>query len=282
MSSFPPNSNVGILGLGIIGSRVARVLADAGHTAWVWNRTPKPVPCFLGSPAEVARQARLIQIFVKDGPALFEVLEAMRPGLTPGHLVANHSTILPVEARQAAGMLERSGTAFVDAPFTGSRDAADAGKLVYYVGGADDSIERIQPLLELTAKAILRIGKVGDASLVKIATNMISAATVAALAEAFALTAECGLDPEIFSRALENNATCSDTLRMKLAAMRQADYAPRFSLENMVKDMSLAVRLLEENDIGGEQVRAFLQRAEAAMAIGAGGEDFSSIYRTLQ
>lgn len=282
MSSFPPKSNIGLVGLGIIGSRAAKVLANAGHTVWVWNRTPKPVPCSLGSPADVARQSKNILIFVKDGPALFEVLEAMRPGLTPGHLIANHSTILPAEARQAARILEKTGTGFVDAPFTGSRDAAAAGQLVYYLGGLPAHIERIRPLLEITGKGIVEIGEVGQASLVKIATNMISAASVASLAEALALVEESGVGAEIFAQAIESNASCSDTLRMKLPAMQQGDFAPRFSLSNMVKDMELATRLLDEHNLAGEQVRAFLQRAEAAMAIGAGSEDFSSIYRTLR
>jgi 3-hydroxyisobutyrate dehydrogenase-like beta-hydroxyacid dehydrogenase len=281
MPSFPPKSNIGLVGLGIIGSRIARVLSHAGHTVWVWNRTPKPVPCFLGSPAEVARQSKYILVFVKDGPALFDVLNAMLPGLTPGHLVASHSTILPAEARQASQMLENTGSGFVDAPFTGSRDAAAAGQLVYYLGGQPTHLQRIRPLLEITAKAIVETGEVGQASLVKIATNMITAASVASLAEALALIEESGVPAEIFSHALENNASCSDTLRMKLPCMQKGDYEPRFSLANMVKDMQLAARLLEENNLGGEQVRAFLQRAELAAAIGAGREDFSAIYRTL-
>lgn len=271
-----------MVGLGIIGSRVAQILTNAGHTVWVWNRTPKPVPCFLGNPAEVARQAKTILIFVKDGPALFEVLEPMLPGLTPGHIIANHSTILPAEARQAAELLDRTGTAFVDAPFTGSRDAAAAGQLVYYLGGLPAHIEQIRPVLEITAKGIVEIGEVGQASFVKIATNMISAASVAALAEALALVEESGVDASVFSQALESNASCSDTLRMKLSAMQKGDFAPRFSLSNMKKDMELAARLLEENHLGGEQVHAFLQRAETALAIGGGSEDFSSIYRTLR
>jgi len=282
MPSFPPKSNIGLIGLGIIGSRIRIVLAGSSHTVWVWNRTPKAVPCFVGGPEEVARHAREILFFVKDGPALFGVLESMLPGLTPGHLIINHSTILPAESRQAEKLCQSKGAAFVDAPFTGSRDAADAGQLFYYLGGAPDALERARPLLQLTARGILEVGAVGDASLVKIATNMITAASVAGLAEALALVEENGIAAGVLSRALENNATCSDTLRMKLPCMEKSDYAPRFSLANMIKDMELAARLLQESNLASDQVQAFLDRAQSAMTIGAGAEDFSAIYRTLR
>ena len=77
----PARQNAGVIGLGIIGSRVAANLRKAGYQTWVWNRTPRPEPNFLSSAAEVAESARVVQIFVSDGPALIETLEAMAPAL---------------------------------------------------------------------------------------------------------------------------------------------------------------------------------------------------------
>ena len=73
--------NAGVIGLGIIGSRVAANLRKAGYQTWVWSRTPRPEPNFLSSAAEVAESAKNIQIFVSDGPALIETIEAMAPVL---------------------------------------------------------------------------------------------------------------------------------------------------------------------------------------------------------
>ena len=90
--------NVGLIGLGIIGSRVAVGLRSEGFQVYVWNRTPKAAPNFLGSPAEVAEAADIIQIFVADSGALFSVIEAMGDALTPDHVVVCSSTVGPEAA----------------------------------------------------------------------------------------------------------------------------------------------------------------------------------------
>ncbi len=281
MSSPLRKSKVGVAGLGIIGSRVAKNLARQGYGVWVWNRTPKPFPCFLGSPKDLAEHAETVLLFLKDGSALLEVLAAMAPALTPNHLVINHSTILPDHARQAAALVGKKGSAFLDAPFTGSRDAAEKNEMVYYLGGSEETIARARPLLECSAKEILCLGGVGDASLLKIATNMVTAATVAALGEALALTESAGISGENFSRAIAHNASNSATVQMKLPAMLAGDFAPRFSLQNMAKDIRMAKSLLEGAGIPPRMMEAFLQHAQTAEEAGRQEEDFSVLYRMV-
>ena len=88
MSLFQDNpEKVGVIGLGIIGSRVANCLREAGWNTYVWNRTPKTEPNSLGSPAEVAAQAKGLQLFVRDGDSLFEVVDQLAPALTAEHVV---------------------------------------------------------------------------------------------------------------------------------------------------------------------------------------------------
>ncbi len=87
----------GVIGLGIIGSRVAACLRRSGHPVWLWNRTVRPEPNFLSSPAEIAEAARHIQIFVSNGKALHSVLRAMLPALTAEHVILNHATVSPAD-----------------------------------------------------------------------------------------------------------------------------------------------------------------------------------------
>jgi 3-hydroxyisobutyrate dehydrogenase-like beta-hydroxyacid dehydrogenase len=183
----PQNSAVGVIGLGIIGARVVPNLRRAGHQVWLWNRTVRPEPNFLSSPAEVAEASRFIQIFVTNGEALLSVIHNMAPALTPAHVVINHSTVSPAETLEAAKIVKDRQAVFLDAPFTGSRDAAGRGELVYYIGGEGEVLETARPVLEASAKQILHIGDIGHASALKVATNVISATQVAALAEALAL-----------------------------------------------------------------------------------------------
>src|ERR1700740_1357417 len=127
--------NVGVIGLGIIGSRVAENLRLKGFHVFVWNRSPRPVPNFVGAPLEVAEMCDHIQIFVSDDEALLDVVKQLAPALAPRHIVIAHSTVAPQSMRAAADVVEKRGARFVEAPFTGSKIAAEKGELVYYVAG---------------------------------------------------------------------------------------------------------------------------------------------------
>src|SRR5687768_10084698 len=93
--------NVGVLGLGIIGRRVVDNLREHGFHVFVWNRTPRPVPNFVGSPAEVAELCDFVQIFVSDDDALLQMVQRMTPNLTANHVVMAHCTVSPDTMRAA-------------------------------------------------------------------------------------------------------------------------------------------------------------------------------------
>src|SRR5580765_4544126 len=204
--------NVGVIGLGIIGSRAAAALRAAGFHTFVWNRTAKPVPNFLGSAAEVAACCDILQLFVGDALAVMEVLNAIRDKLTPAHIVICSATIGPEATMEAAKLVEERGARFLDAPFTGSKVAAERHQLVYYVGGDDATFLPARPMLEATSKAIVRTGGIGDAALIKVVTNQIAAVSIQVLAEALAIVRKAGVPPEVFAAALEQNAARSGTM----------------------------------------------------------------------
>ena len=133
-------NNVGIIGLGIIGQRVADNLRRRGFHVYVWNRTPRAVPNFVGSRAEVAELCDFVQIFVSDDEALLQSVQQLTPALTPRHIVLAHSTVAPETMRTAAEIVQRRGARFLDAPFTGSKPAAEKGELIYYVGGDEAAL----------------------------------------------------------------------------------------------------------------------------------------------
>lgn len=234
---------VGVIGLGIIGSRVAKNLRKKGFEVYVWNRTPKAEPNFVNSPAEVAKAAQIIQIFVSNDAAVLETLAALRTELTPNHLILIHSTISPETVQKARDVVTSTGAHLVDAPFTGSKGAAENGQIVYYLAGDKADLQRAEPVLEASRKALVYFNRFGDASLVKIATNMVTAAIVQALTEALAITERAGIDPQELVTAIENNACRSGVSDFKLKAIIARDFDPNFSLMNMLKDSRLALGL---------------------------------------
>jgi 3-hydroxyisobutyrate dehydrogenase len=274
-----PVSHVGLLGLGIIGSRVAENLAKAGFQVSVWSRTGRKVPGTLASPAEVARAAQVIQIFVRDDAALLEALKEMLPALTPGHVIMNHATVSKDATLEAARLCGEAGAAFLDAPFTGSKMAAQNGKLCYYIGGPAEILDRVRPVLEASAAKILHLGGVGDAMVLKIVTNLITSVTVQALVEAAAITRAEGVPLEALKTALESNANYSTLIGMKLPALIHQDFEPHFSLVNMLKDADFARQLAARSGSKTPALDCTADAMRAGVEAGLGDQDFSVIGR---
>ena len=270
----------GVLGLGLIGSRVAAKVQSAGFPLAVWNRTarqfdglPAPAP----DPASVARDSEILQIFVADDQALQDTLNALIPALGPRHVVLSHATVAPQTVRQLAADVTATGAAFLDAPFTGSRDAAAQGQITYYIGGNAAALERARPILTASAKAILPVGEVGQASAIKLATNIMAAAAAVSLAEAIHLLRANGVDPRTLVGALENNAARSGVTDLKLPCMLGHDFAPRFSARNMRKDLRLASAVASPGHRA--LTDTLLSLYEQACQSGLADEDFATIVK---
>lgn len=278
---MPPDAlRAGVLGLGLIGSRVARRVQAAGFPLTVWNRTVRPQPDLpppATDPVAVAAAADILQIFVADDEALRATTTALIPALETRHVVLSHATVAPETVRQLATEVTATGAAFLDAPFTGSRDAAAAGQITYYASGAPEALERARPVLSASAKAILPMGEVGTASAVKLATNIMAAAAAVSLAEAIELLRAHSLDPQLLVTALETNAARSGVTDLKLPCMLGHDFAPRFSARNMRKDL----RLAREAAGPGHRtlIDAMLALYEQACTDGLGDEDFATVVK---
>lgn len=271
--------NIGLIGLGLIGNRVREVLRHKGFQVFVWNRTPRPVPNFVGAPAELAEMCDFIQVFVSDDDALLFVVKQLSPALSARHVVIAHPTVSPHTMTSAAEIVERRGARFIEAPFTGSKEAAEKGELVYYVAGEPEVVREARPLLEASSKEILEMGDVGQATAIKVATNMVTAATVQAAAEALALVQATGLPVEKFASAMQQNASYSNTLAMKLPKMIAQNFERHFSVQHMLKDMQIASRLGLANHLELGVTAAARDRLMEQMQRGHGDEDYSAVAR---
>ena len=274
--------NVGLIGLGIIGTRVAQGLRAAGFQVFVWNRTPKPAPNFLGSPAEIAEICDVIQIFVADGQALTLVIEAFGGALTSNHVVVCSGTVGPEATLEAAAMVKAKGAQFLDAPFTGSKLAAEKRQLVYYIGGEEAAYKKAEPMLKAVSKSIVRCGGLGHAAVLKVATNMLTAVTIQTLAEALALVTKAGLSPEVFAAAIEQNACRSGAVDLKLPKMVAGDYEPHFSLKHMFKDVQLAIHMANALDLEAPATTVTAGVMYGALNNGWADLDYASVFKLYE
>src|SRR5213596_2428611 len=277
--SDPTHKNIGVIGLGIIGRAVAGNLRRKGYPVFVWNRSPRSVPNFVGSVGELTELCNYIQIFVSDDEALLQTVEQLSESLRPRHLVLAHSTVAPDSMRAAAEIVERRGARFVEALFTGSKPAAEKGELVYYVGGTEEALREGRPILEASSKEIVYIGAVGQASAIKIATNMVTAGSIQAAAEALALVQAHGLPLEKFVEAMRVNASYSGTLAMKLPKMLSRDFEPHFSVKHMLKDMQIASQIALSHYLDLGITAAARDQLFEQMQWGHGDDDYSAVLR---
>ena len=146
---------ISLFGLGIIGSIWAENLHLDGHDVSGWNRTPKRFPFFTSDIRAAAKDAEIIFIVVADPPAVQNVLDQILPVLHAGQVVIQSSTISPKASRDFAEQVGRTGAAFLEVPFTGSKPAAEQRKIVFYVGGDEKVLAKVRPVLERLSSSIL-------------------------------------------------------------------------------------------------------------------------------
>jgi 3-hydroxyisobutyrate dehydrogenase/glyoxylate/succinic semialdehyde reductase len=266
-----------VIGLGIIGSRACARLAEAGWRVGCWNRTPKGLPGEVAAPEEAVRGAAVISIYLKDVPAVREVIGRIEGFLMPGQIILNHSTLDLETTLWLEKVALGRGCRFLDTPFTGSKEASAKGQLVYYTGGDPDLADALDPYLGVTSKSRFHTGGVGTATVTKLATNLISACTVQALAESLAIATRHGVSAECLIEAVSLNASASVLAAMKLPAMAAGNFETHFSLANMSKDSRYMLDLAESAGLDAPAIAAVSKRMGELSAQGLADLDFSAV-----
>ncbi|MEM1060297.1 MAG: NAD(P)-dependent oxidoreductase [Verrucomicrobiota bacterium] len=276
------STTVSVLGLGIIGEIWARNLAADGFPILTWNRTPKPQASgHCEHAARAAESARFIFIVVADPPAVASVLDQIEPVLNPGQTVIQSSTIDPESSRAFATRVEATGAAFLEAPFTGSKPAAEARETVFYTGGRAEVLAEARQVLGPLSKSIHHFGEVGTASTLKLAMNTNIALIAEALCESLTFAREHGATDDQFFEALNANVGRSGVSGLKEAKLRAGDYATQFSVKHMAKDLRLALQTADA-DAPLPLLRKMVAQYNQAENDGRGELDFISLIELLR
>lgn len=273
---------VAVLGLGIVGSRVRERLIKSGYLVTCWSRTQRGLAGEKNTPSEALEGAELVSIYLKDAPMVREVFEKAKSSLTRGVIVLNHATIDLTTTLWLAEQCEAKGCDFIDAPFTGSKDASATGQLLYYTAGDAELVESLSNFLAVTSKGRIHCGKIGAATVIKLATNLISACTMQAMSEALAIAARHGVSPEIFTEAAIRNASGSPLMAMKYPGILKGDFEPHFTMANMWKDSRYALTLAETAGVHLPAITAVSARMGEMCAEGSGELDYSALAKAYE
>jgi 3-hydroxyisobutyrate dehydrogenase len=277
----------GFVGLGAMGSGMARNLRRAGFLRGVWNRTATKAEALateLGIPAHerldrLAATSDLVVICVAADPDVLSVIDGLLQGLAAGTVVVDCSTVSSETARRAAERLRSRGVDFLDAPVTGGVEGARNGTLAMMVGGAPGVMERVRPALAAMASRILHMGEVGAGQATKAANQVLCAGINQAVTEAFVFAKALGLDLEKVIQVLSAGAGGNWFLEKRGPTMIQNVYEPGFKVRLHHKDLDLCLDLA--NQLGLSLPIATLTRNEYAELIehGYGEEDISALFR---
>jgi len=233
---------VAFLGLGIMGRPMASNLVKAGHEVTVWNRTA-------GKDVEGARGAEVIWLCVSDTKAVESILfgpQGVHESLAEGQIILDSSTIAPSATRRFAERVAAKGVQYVDAPVTGSKIAAEAGTLIFIVGGDEAAIERLKPLFAATGKKIFRMGETGKGEAAKLVMNLQIALIYEGFAEALTLATKLGVDAETLLPLIEASMVRSGVVDYKAPFVLKRDFSANFPLRLMLKDIRLALEAAKE------------------------------------
>jgi len=274
---------ISLFGLGIIGSIWSRHWIADGHDVRTWNRSPKPeFPGWTANPADAARDAELIVITVTDGSAALGVVDQISSSLKAGMVVVNNSTIGVDETHLLAKRVRATGAAFCDLPFVGSKPAAENRQHVFYLGDDDNSFAQVESAYKAISKAILPIGKVGQAMSLKLILNLLVAETYQALAEPLHLARCAGIETERFFAILDQHVCRSGLSELKRPLLTSGNFSPQFSIRNMHKDLKLALGLAAEFKQDLPVAKSVVDSYAKAQERGLGDLDFSALIEGLK
>lgn len=279
---------VAFLGLGIMGTGMATNLVKAGHEVTVWNRTPGKTiegARTAATPAEAAKGAEVVWMCVSDTAAVESLLfgrDGVEQSLTPGMIVADSSTISPAATLKFAERVRARGADYVDNPVTGSKIAADAGSLVFIVGGAEASIERLKPLYAAMGKVFFRVGETGKGQSAKIAMNLQIALIYEGFAEGLTLAAKLGVDAQTLLPLIQASMVRSGVVDYKAPFVLKRDFTPNFPMKLMHKDIKLMLDAAKESRVKLPALETVEEIYDVAVEDGNGDLDYSAIITLLE
>jgi len=278
----------GVIGLGAMGAPMARNLHKAGWLEIIWNRSADKatrLAAELGvrvadGPAALAAGCELVLLSVSADDDLLDVMRALLPGLHPGTVVLDTSTVSRETAMDAAALAHPA--VFLDAPVSGGIEGARQGTLAMMVGGEAAAIERIRPVLGAIAARIEHMGPVGSGQATKAVNQVMAAGINQAVTEALAFATALELPLEKVIEVVGSGAAGNWFLAHRGGSMTQGEFAPGFRVALHHKDLAICKQMAAQFDVALPLVEMTLIHYRRLMAAGFGDEDISALFREKQ
>ncbi|WOE42102.1 NAD(P)-dependent oxidoreductase [Acinetobacter chinensis] len=250
--SFDRSTQIAFLGMGLMGSRMATRLIQAGFNVAVWNRTLSACDSLIDMGAALLDlknigQYPVILTCLADDQAVHSVFSQISSSLNPGQIIIDFSSLSVDQTRQLAKQAAQSGVEWIDSPVSGGTAGAENGTLVIFAGGNPQSIERLALIYNVLSQRVTCMGETGTGQATKICNQLIVAANSTLIAEAVALAEKAGVDTRLLAPALAGGFADSKPFQILAPRMATHTFEPvQWKVQTLSKDLNNAVKLAAE------------------------------------
>lgn len=283
--------NIAFLGIGLMGSRMAKRLVDAGYCVTVWNRSPAKADPLVEAgairaftPAEAAQQADIIITMLGDHHAVSDVLfgdEGVVAGGAKGALVIDMSSIHPDHSREHQSKLAENGMAYIDAPVSGGVGGAEEGTLAIMAGGAASDIARATPVFDVMG-TVFHLGDTGAGQICKLVNQAIVHVTIGAVSEGLLLASALGVDAGKVREAIGGGYCESRILQVHGAKMVHRDFVAGGQTKSGVKDLDGVLNIAGSVGLDLPLTTRVTELYHGLMETGRGDYDHSALLIALE
>lgn len=282
---FDLHTPVAFIGMGLMGSRMATRLIQAGFQVAVWNRTQSACDVLLDMGAALLKfedlgNYPLILTCVTDDAAMHDVFAQMQPYLKAEQVIVDFSSLSVEATHQLAKQAAQHKVIWIDSPVSGGTAGAEQGTLVIFAGGDPAVIQDLNLLYNILSQRVTRMGDVGTGQATKICNQLIVAANSALIAEAVALAGRAGVDTTLLAPALANGFADSKPFQILTPRMAKQVFEPvQWKVQTLAKDLNNAVLLAQRCNLHIPVAVQALSQLQAHQENGYAQQDLATMIK---
>lgn len=285
---FDQSTPIAFLGMGLMGTRMATRLCNAGYKVAVWNRSPEACVHIIEQGASALELEQIgnypvILMCLADDAAVQNVFERIQPFLRVDQTIVDFSSLSVSVTHQLALTAKQQNVTWIDSPVSGGTMGAEQGSLVIFAGGDADTIQRLEPIYQVLSQRITRMGESGTGQATKICNQLIVAANSTLIAEAVALANLAGVDTTLLAPALAGGFADSKPFQILAPRMASHTFEPvQWKVQTLSKDLNNALTLAEGFDLKIPVAQKALSQLQAHQQNGFSEQDLATIIQYIE
>ncbi|MEG1488560.1 NAD(P)-dependent oxidoreductase [Acinetobacter sp.] len=286
--SFDRNTKIAFLGMGLMGSRMATRLIQAGFTVAVWNRTASACDVLIDMGATALElqdigQYPVILTCLADDAAVQSVYDQIQAQLCAKQVIVDFSSLSVDQTKALAGQAQLHQVQWIDSPVSGGTAGAEQGTLVIFAGGDLQTIQDLSLIYNVLSQRVTRMGETGTGQATKICNQLIVAANSTLIAEAVALAAQAGVDTTLLAPALAGGFADSKPFQILTPRMATHTFEPvQWKVKTLSKDLNNAVRLAEQFHLNIPVAKQALSQLQSHQNKGYAEADLATVIQLVE